>query len=91
MNFASWPPISTIERLRPSSGSRRLAAVAWATISFSTVSREPSSGKAARTTVAAASRPEPVRPTATTGFGSISPISATSALAASTGLPSVRR
>ena len=91
MNLASWPPISTIERLRPPSGSRPAAAVACATISFCTVSRSPSSGKTARKTVAAASRPEPVRPTATTGAGAISVASATSACAASTGLPSVRR
>ena len=91
MNLASWPPISTIERLRPPSGSSPAAAVACATISFCTVSRSPSSGKAARKTVAAASRPEPVRPTATTGAGAISTTSATSACAASTGLPSVRR
>ena len=39
MNLASWPPISTIERLRPPSGSSAAAAVAWATISFWTVSR----------------------------------------------------
>ena len=91
MNLASWPPISTIERLRPPSGSSAAAAVAWATISFWTASRPSSSGKAARNTVAAASRPDPVRPTATTGAGSISVTSATSACAASTGLPSVRR
>ena len=59
MNLASWPPISTMERLRPPSGSSRAAATACATISFSTVRRSPSSGKAARNTAAAASRPEP--------------------------------
>ena len=91
MNLASWPPISTMERLRPPSGSSAAAAAAWATISFCTVRRSPRSGKAARKTVAAASRPEPVRPTATTGRGAISATSATSAWAASTGLPSVRR
>ena len=69
----------------------RAAAVACATISFCTVSRAPRCGYAARKTAAAASRPDPVRPTATTGLGSISPTSATSACAASTGLPSVRR
>ena len=91
MNLASWPPISTIDRLRPPSGSRRIAAVAWATISFCTVSRSSSSGNAARKTVAAASRPEPVMPTPTTAASLISRSSATSAWAASTGLPSVRR
>ncbi len=45
MNLASWPPISTMERLRPPSGSSSAAAVACATISFWTTRRPPRSGE----------------------------------------------
>ncbi len=43
-NLASWPPISTIDRLRPPSESKRTAAAACATISFNTVRRAASPG-----------------------------------------------
>ena len=59
MNLASWPPISTIERLRPPSGSSRggRGGVGDDLVLDDEPLVEP--GKAARNTVAAASRPGP--------------------------------
>ena len=89
MYFASCPPISTIDRSAPRSGSTAAAAVACATISLSTTSG-PSSPKTARSSVATASRPEPVTPIARTSGAHRPRTAVTSRCVASTGLPRVR-
>ncbi|MGC4121032.1 MAG: hypothetical protein QM765_41930 [Myxococcales bacterium] len=43
MYFASWPPISMIDRSAPRLASQRMAAVAWATISLRTAIRSSAS------------------------------------------------